>query len=293
MGRACYASEVRRALSIAVLLCLGCDDGTLDLTPRPGLDAAASTDAAPPPPDRIVPDAVPPGCDVVWTAGVPVGWPYDLDRYRADVAPLMVDRCVECHVPGRGRAFLVRAASKEDGCEALATLASFARYVNLAAPQESDIYRYSSGGLEHPLTLDDAELLVLLAFIDDAGRRAQVGPPPDAAVVPDPEPDVGRPPVGVPLDFERFAADVQAPADAQNCGACHHQRQVAGNFLFHPRASGDQARLRANFEAVVARIDPADPEGSVYTEFATSVHSANTALDAAGTARLLAWIRGE
>ena len=50
-------------------------------------------------------------------------------------------------------------------------------------------------------------------------------------------------------------ADVQDPSDAHECGSCHHVGQVAGGFRFQPRAR-DEARLRANYEAVLARIEP-------------------------------------
>ena len=277
-----------RILAIAIVLgTLACDEETLDLTPR--RDAASPADAATLP-DRLVPDAVPPGCDVEWPEGEPVGWPFDLERWGADVAPLLVERCAECHASGRP--FEVRATSVTETCDGLWTLRSFRDFVDLATPVNSQVYRFSSGsdGVDHPLVLEDPELLVLLAFVDDAGRRAADGPPPDAAPVEVVE-DAGVGP-GEPVAFARFVADVQNPGDAHECGSCHHEGQVAGGFRWF-RRTRDPEKLRANYDAVVERVDVDDPEGSVYVRFATSVHSANRPLNEEATAQLLAWIRGE
>jgi len=219
------------------------------------------------------------------------GYPYDLDRFKTDVLPVLTSTCAAagCHAAPEGQSeFNVWSGAAPGNCEYAETFQSFTGFVDLAQPGNSRVIGAVSGVLtSHPLTLaeGDPQRDAIVGFIQDASARyladggAGTTPPPGAS----------------PFDYPTFQATIQPAfdrADGRGCASAGCHADGAGGMTLTAAPAADSAEMEANFLAITARTSLERPPSSMVYLRATTRHGggASALMDAEGAAALLALI---
>jgi len=254
------------------LLLLGCF-GTPETPPPPGGDAD-------------------PACQLNTPTEKTPGYPFSLQKFRADVVPVIVANCAgagACHTAsgttqGKGGFSLWEDAATSD-CNFNKTFNSAITKIDLTEPSASRLYAAVSPGAPHPFTFpsqDAPELAKILAFAEDA-KATQAA---NGGGTTTPTPGAS------PYDYTVFQQKIIPDLMTAGCLAsgCHLKPGIG--LSIDPNAAPNSPDMEANFVNATARGDLENPAGAKLYFKGTNRHAqgTSTTFSAAQAAEVLAWI---
>jgi len=215
------------------------------------------------------------------------GYPFDVAKFTSDVLPLVTKSCgaAGCHgAPTGNGGYTVWTTAAAGNCDFAKTFNSVISKVDLTTPSNSRLIAVVSGGLPgHPLTYPAGapELATLSGFVDAAAASFAAD---GGGTTPPPGPS--------PFDYAVYQSQIQPALNTAGCArsGCHGTN--AGGFTLKAAPAAASPDMQANFLAVTARTNLADPAKSLIYVQATTLHGggASTQIQAAEAAQMLAWI---
>lgn len=236
-------------------------------------------------PSEENPPNLDPACQLNSVGEKEPGYPFSIQTFRNDVLPPLIADCsaAGCHGAAAAGGFQLWADALSNDCNFGKSFNEVASIINLQAPDDSRLLIVPSvreGHVNPYAAPTNPTYVALKTFVDTAvARYAADG----GGVVP---------PVGDanPFDLTVFTTDVNPAFDRGGCSASGCHGSAAGGFTLVANATAAND-VKANYDAAVLKSSLAGEPNQARTYFkATNAHSGSSAMVAADSAKLLAWI---
>ncbi len=237
------------------------------------------------------PDTQNPECQIKATTEKGPGFPYDLQQYETQVAPLLVANCsaAGCHGAPKGNSnFTVWADTAKGKCSFAQTFNSLSASIDLNNPSQSAVIIAVNGTDSiHPVKSDTAAALLL-----DYSTRAQAA---QGGGGPNNNPNIPA----IPFSFDVFQSQIQpilehtGGLDGCAAGSCHGSNLGAAGLKITKGAAPGSQQMIDNFVSVTNKASLAgEANGTTLYLRATTKHGggASTVVSSQEAQTILAWI---